>query len=341
MPVRADYPLLRHNTFGIPCRAKAFAEYDSPGELASLLASNRHKRILHIGQGSNLLFLHDTFDGLVLHSRIRSVHTERETDDEVCLRVGGGGVWDDFVRHAVNSGWSGAENLSFIPGEVGAAAVQNIGAYGAEACQLIESVECLHLASLRQRTFSADECRYGYRDSIFKQSERGQWAVLHVTYRLRKRFSPYLTHEGLRRETARRWGDDEASLTPRRMREAVGALRGGKLPDPTKLGNAGSFFKNPIVPRPHLDRLLSAYPDMPHYEAGNGWAKLPAAWLIERCGWKGRTLGSAAVYGKHPLVIVNAGKAKGEDILALCLAVSNDVEKAFGVALEPEVNLIA
>ncbi len=341
MLLHSNYSLLPHNTFGIPCQARIFAEYDSPEELVQLLAQHLHERILHIGGGSNLLFLCDEFHGMVLHSRIVSITPIGETYDEVMVRVGGGMVWDNFVQHAINSGWSGAENLSFIPGEVGASAVQNIGAYGAEACGIIESVDCVHLPSGRRQVFTREECNYGYRSSLFKSSsEQGQWAVVHVTFRLQKRFVPIITHEGLRREIARReWAEE--SLTPQQMREAVGAVRHGRLPDPAEFGNAGSFFKNPIVPRYQLANMLAVHPDMPHYDAEHGKAKLSAAWLIDRCGWKGRSMGSVAVYDKSPLVIVNTGGASSKDVLALCNAVKADVEKTFGVRLEPEVNFIS
>ncbi len=340
MTILKDYPLLRHNTFGIACEAERYAEYESEEELRQLLAE-RPKRVLHIGGGSNLLFLKPRFEGLVLHSGIRSVEVLSETESEVLVRVGGGYVWDDLVRLAIERGWHGLENLSLIPGEVGASAVQNIGAYGREAGEFIEEVECLSLETLESRTFSRRECAYAYRHSLFKTpGERGRWAVIRVSFRLSKRFAPMLDHGGLQRELRLR-GIAEASLTPSQLRSTVIDIRRSKLPDPKLTGNAGSFFKNPMVGRSLYERLHSEYPEMPHYAAPEGRVKLPAAWLIEQCGWKGKALGRAAVHDRQALVLVNLGGATGEEVLALCRAVQADVSKRFGIELEPEVNIIA
>ncbi|MCD8304669.1 MAG: UDP-N-acetylmuramate dehydrogenase [Prevotellaceae bacterium] len=340
MTILKDYPLLRHNTFGIACEAERYAEYGSEEELRQLLAE-RPKRVLHIGGGSNLLFLKPRFEGLVLHSGIRTVELLSETEGEALVRVGGGYVWDDLVSLAISRGWHGLENLSLIPGEAGAAAVQNIGAYGREAGDFIEEVEGLSLETLQSRTFSRSECAYSYRSSLFKTPrERGRWAVIRVTFRLSKRFAPRLDHGGLQRELRLR-GIAEASLTPEGLRSLVIEIRRSKLPDAAVTGNAGSFFKNPVVGRAQFERLRSEYPELPHYEAEEGRVKLPAAWLIEQCGWKGRALGKAAVHSRQALVLVNLGGATGEEVLALCRAVQADVSKRFGIALEPEVNIIA
>lgn len=328
------------NTFGIPCEADCFAEYASEEELRSLLSVHRGIRLLHVGGGSNLLFLHPRFNGVVLHNAIRSLQVLEEGADQVLLRVGGGLVWDDFVAACLSRGWYGLENLSLIPGEVGASAVQNVGAYGAEAGEFIEAVECLNLRTLQPRHFTHDECQYGYRHSLFKtDGHRGQWAVLYVHYRLSRHFTPRLDYGGIRLELERRHVD-VGSLTASQLRETIISIREHKLPDPRRQGSAGSFFKNPVVPRARYEALAARFPDMPHYDVGTDEVKIPAGWLIEQCGWKGRSLGQAAVHERQALVLVNLGHATGQDILALCQAIQHDVSLRFGIQLQPEVNFI-
>lgn len=340
MRYETDHSLLPHNTFGIPCTAAAFAEYACEDELRHLLAQP-HGRLLHIGSGSNLLFLKARFEGLVLHSAIRTLEVVDEGPEEVRLRVGSGWDWDTFVAHTLDRGWYGLENLSLIPGEVGASAVQNVGAYGAEAGEFIDRVEALHLQTLERRTFSQADCDYAYRHSFFKRpEEQGRWAVLYVTYRLSKRFLPRLDYGGIRSELER-LSLSVRSLTAGQLREAVISIRRHKLPDPKEQGSAGSFFKNPIVPRAQYEALAAEQPSMPHYEVDARRVKIPAGWLIEQCGWKGRTLGAAGVHPHQALVLVNLGTACGADVLALCQAIQTDVKARFGIALEPEVNFIA
>ncbi len=333
--------LLQHNTFGIDCQADAYGEYESLDELCLLIRRHQGGRVLHIGRGSNLLFLCERFPGLVLHNSMCDVDILSQRADSVRVRVGGGMVWDEFVQHAIAEGWHGLENLSFIPGEVGAAAVQNIGAYGTEVCQSVECVECVHLSTGYRRDFSVSECNYAYRSSLFKEpQQQGQWAVLSVIFKLERRFSPVLRYQGLRSYLAAQ-GITEEKLTAGQVRTTIGELRSSKLPDPAVLGNAGSFFKNPIVSLGTKEKLLSAYPDIPFIELPDDSAKIPAAWLIEKCGWKGRQLGRAAVYDRQPLVLVNCGGAIGEDIRALSEAICANVEERFSVRLEPEVQFVS
>ena len=339
MRYETDYSLLSHNTFGIPCTAAVFAEYTGEEELRQLLAS-RPERLLHIGSGSNLLFLKPRFEGLVLHSVIRTLEVVVEEGDEVLLRVGAGWDWDTFVAHTLTQGWYGLENLSLIPGEVGASAVQNVGAYGAEAGEFIHSVEAIHLHTLERRTFSPKDCDYAYRHSFFKRpAEQGCWAVLYVTYRLSTCFRPRLDYGGIRSELERLNLPVEG-LTAQQLRQAVVSIRRHKLPDPKEQGSAGSFFKNPIVPRTQYEALAAEHPLMPYYDMDAQRVKIPAGWLIEQCGWKGRTLGTAGVHPRQALVLVNLGEACGSDVLALCRAIQGDVRSRFGIALEPEVNFI-
>ncbi len=322
-----------HNTFGIKAYANRYVEYSSCDELQSIVPTLQGSPCLHIGAGSNLLFTKD-FDGTILHSRIKSIEVVSSDDAHVLLRVGAGVVWDDFVDYTVRHGWSGAENLSLIPGEVGASAVQNIGAYGVEAKDLIEQVECVGLKDGSLRTFSNDECHYSYRRSIFKEELKGQYAVTYVTYRLSKVFTPQLDYGNIRSRFS-----SLSCITPKDVRSVIIDIRRNKLPDTDVLGNAGSFFMNPIVSESKYKSLAASYPDIPSYKAVNG-VKIPAAWLIEQCGWKGRTMGHAGVYEKQALILVNLGGATGVEIVDLCNAIRRDVMDKFDIDIQPEVNII-
>lgn len=294
---------------------------------------------LHIGGGSNLLFRND-YSGTVLHSGLRGI-TYHTDGTDVLLRAAAGEVWDDVVAYAVSHGWSGMENLSAIPGEVGASAVQNIGAYGVEAKDLIVKVEAVEVATGQCCQFTNAECHYGYRQSIFKQEWRGRYIITAVTYRLSSAFIPRLDYGNIRAELERTYGADyEKQLTPDVLRQVVTAIRKAKLPDPAELGNAGSFFMNPVVGRPLFEVLLEDWPDMPYYELDEDRVKLSAGWMIDRCGWKGRTLGRAGVYDRQALILVNHGGATGDEIIALSDAVRADVKMKFGVDIHPEVNII-
>ena len=335
MRIENNYNLLRHNTFGIEVHCRKFVEYTSADELRTILGQ---RPLLHIGGGSNLLFLGD-YEGTVLHSAIQTLEHSTQGDD-VLLRVGSGMVWDDLVAQSIAHGWYGLENLSLIPGEVGASAVQNIGAYGSEAKDYITQVECMNLETGQLRTFSNEECHYGYRRSIFKTpEERGHWAVLYVHYRLSLTFTPRLDYGGIRLQLQQR-GIPAETVTASQLRQTIIDIRQGKLPDPKVQGNAGSFFMNPVVPREKYEALARLYPDMPHYDAPDGGVKIPAGWMIEQCGWKGRSLGRAGVHDKQALVLVNRGSATGTEIVELCRAIQHDVKERFGVCIYPEVNIV-
>lgn len=322
------------NTFGIEATANRLLEYASEEELLQLIRSGSvTEPYLHVGAGSNLLFTKD-YEGTVLHSLIQGIEVVRQDDDSVDVRVGAGVCWDSFVDYCVEQGWYGAENLSLIPGEVGASAVQNIGAYGVEAKDLILAVEAISREG-EQRLFSADECAYAYRDSLFKRPDMKRWFITRVHYRL-SRCEHFTLDYGAIRQTLASF----PSVTLKHVRQSIISIRRAKLPDPAQLGNAGSFFMNPIVARETFDPLLGQYPSMPHYLLEDGRVKIPAGWLIEQCGWKGRSLGRAAVYDKQALVLVNLGGATGADIVALSDAVCRDVYRKFGISIHPEVNLI-
>lgn len=332
-----DFALLAYNTFAMDVRAAAFVEYATVEELCQLLSSElfvqyRH-HFIHIGAGSNLLFMGD-YDGLVLHSAVKDLSIVDETSEEVLVRVGSGYVWDDFVGYCVAHGWAGVENLSAIPGEVGASAVQNIGAYGVEVCDVIERVEAVGLDG-QARVFAKSECEYGYRDSVFKRDLRGQYIVTHVVYRLHKSPTYKLDYGDLRSRVEAMGAPSLAAV-----RTAVTAIRDSKLPDPKVLGNAGSFFTNPVIPRVQYEALQAEYPDMPSYTIDEEHVKVPAGWLIERTGWKGRSLGNAAVHNRQALVLVNKGGATGREVSELAQHVCDDIFAKYGIRITPEVNYI-
>lgn len=329
-----DYSLLSHNTFGMDVKARRYVEYESEEELCGLIPTLRGK-VLHMGGGSNLLFRGD-FDGTVLHSAIGGIRVveEEPADGGVTVRVGAGVVWDDFVAWAVGRGLGGVENLSLIPGEVGASAVQNIGAYGAEAKDVIVRVEAVGLATGARRCFAVEECGYAYRQSIFKNRLKGQYAITYVTYRLQKRPVLKLDYGNIRAALG-----DKADVTVADVRQAIIDIRNAKLPDPKVVGNAGSFFMNPVVSREKFLAIQKDYPQMPFYEVDGG-VKIPAGWMIEQCGWKGRSLGRAGVHPRQALVLVNLGGATSDEIVRLCDTICRDVKTRFGIDIHPEVNFI-
>ena len=331
------FPLKDHHTFGMDVCASLFVEYDTVDELREFIASDdfaRHRdHYLHIGAGSNLLFGGD-YAGLVMHSAIRDLAVVAEDVDSVLVRVGSGYVWDDFVAYCVAHGWAGVENLSAIPGEVGASAVQNIGAYGVEVCDVIERVETLALDGT-PRTFLCSECEYGYRDSVFKRNLRGEYIVTHVVYRLAKSPTYKLDYGDLR---ARVEACGEPTLET--VRQAVTVIRDSKLPNPKVMGNAGSFFTNPVITLAHYEKLKVEHPDMPSYRVDEERVKVPAGWLIEHSGWKGRALGRAAVHDRQALVLVNKGGATGAEVMELARCICEDIYTKYAIRIVPEVNYV-
>ena len=337
-----DYSLLNHNTFGMDVKAKRYVEYDNEEELKAIIPTLSGE-VLHIGGGSNLLFKGD-FDGTVLHSAIKGIEELSGTQlstfnfqlstSEMLVRVGAGEVWDDFVAWAVDHGYGGVENLSLIPGEVGASAVQNIGAYGVEAKDVIALVEAMDLSNGQKRVFRTEECCYAYRQSIFKNELKGKYAITYVTYRLQKQPMLKLEYGNIRAVLG-----DREEVTVADVRQAIIDIRNAKLPDPKVQGNAGSFFMNPVVSREKFLSIQKDYPQMPFYEVEGG-VKIPAGWMIDQCGWKGKSLGRAAVHDKQALVLVNLGGASSEEIITLCNTICKDVYDKFGIDIHPEVNLI-
>lgn len=334
MKIGQDYSLERFNTFHLKIKTRWFIEYEHEKELVKILKNEKFRDLpfLHIGSGSNLLFLND-FDGVVLHSAIKGIELINETDDVVYVRVGAAEIWDDVVTYAVNKGWGGIENLSLIPGETGAAAVQNIGAYGVEIKNVIEKVETISTVSRKKLTFSNAGCKYDYRTSFFK--DKPTCIITYVTLRLQKNPVFNLEYGNLKEIV-----DANKPVTLHKVREAVVAIRRKKLPDPNETGNAGSFFMNPVVTPEKLAQLKKDDPAIPYYPAANGFVKLSAGWLIEQCGLKGKRFGQIGVYEHQALVIVNYGGATGNEIARLADHIRETVYQRFSVWLVPEVKYI-
>ena len=337
-----NYSLKEHNTFGIDAKCRRFIEFeddDEAVEVAKILRESATPYII-IGGGSNLLLTKD-FDGIVVRSGIKGHYFEESGDgsQETVVRMtcGSGEVWDDMVATSIKAGYYGMENLSLIPGDVGASAVQNIGAYGMEAKDLIVSVEAVEIATGQVMTISGKDCGYGYRQSKFKQEWKNRYLITHVTYQLSTSFQPHLDYGNIRQELEKK-GITEP--TAQQVRDIIIDVRNAKLPDPKVMGNAGSFFMNPIVTRQKYEHLAAQYPMMPHYEVDGSYEKIPAGWMIEQCGWKGKSLGRAGVHNKQALVLVNRGGATGAEIVALCDAIRKDVKNKFGIDIHPEVNIV-
>ena len=331
------FDLSKHNTFGIHASCKRFVEIDTAEEAAAFFPSlhDTDQPLLIIGGGSNLLLTAD-FPGTVVRSAIKGISAE-ERDGEVWLRCGSGETWDDVVALCVQRGWYGAENLSLIPGDVGASAVQNIGAYGTEVKDIVERIEAVDISTGERVQIPASECQYGYRDSRFKHEWHQRFFITAVTYRLSLSFEPRLDYGNIREMLSQ---EGITQPTAAQLRQVIIDIRNAKLPDTKVEGNAGSFFVNPVVSREKYEQLAAKYPGMPHYMIDDCHEKVPAGWLIEQCGWKGRTLGRAGVHHRQALVLVNKGGATGEEVLRLCETVKADVRRKFGIEIHSEVNII-
>ena len=335
MVIEQNYSLENHNTFHIPVKTRWFIEYDNEEELNRILRDEFFQECIsiHIGEGSNLLFIND-FDGIILHSCIKGISIIEDSLESVLLRVGAAEHWDDVVDYAVAQGWGGIENLSYIPGETGAAAVQNIGAYGAEIKDVVETVETYNQLTYEKRVFTNEECCYGYRHSFFKEAGHDPYIVTYVNIRLQK-IPQYKLDYGNLTEMLK--GNE---ITLQSIREAVIEIRRSKLPDPQDLGNAGSFFMNPVIQQTQFNDLKEKYPEVPSYAVAEGFVKIPAGWLIEKCGIKGVSDGNVGVYEKQALIIVNHGGATGDEVATFAGKIINTVKEKFGIALIPEVKYI-
>ncbi len=338
MNIEKEVSLRKYNTFGIDAQTDWLIHYDSLADLKKLVSDEYFQecRYLHIGEGSNLLFLAN-FHGIVLHSELISEEVLAENDTTIDLLVGAGLNWDKFVADMCARGFYGLENLSLIPGQVGSSAIQNIGAYGTEVESFIQAVHTLHRRTGEERIFTHSECQYSYRHSIFKETEFADYIVTHVHFRLNKQAEVCLNYKDLQAY----FEEHRLELTPQNLRSAVIAIREAKLPKTEELGNAGSFFMNPIVSRERADELLKAYPNAPHYPADKGQVKLAAGWLIDQCGLKGYRKGNVGVYERQALVLINYGGATGQDVANLAIEIQEAVKAKFGVELQAEVRYIS
>jgi UDP-N-acetylmuramate dehydrogenase len=338
MKIYSDVPLKKYNTFGLNYAADCFIHIRNEKEAASVFnGSLSWKRpLLIVGGGSNLLFTGD-FKGTILYPDLRGIKTEEKDNEKGCVIVsaGAGVNWDSFVEWTVNNGFGGLENLSLIPGKVGATPVQNIGAYGVEVNDLIIKVKTINTNDGSTRFFTNQECEFGYRNSIFKNSAKGKYLVTRVYYCLKIRPLLSLSYESLKEEVNKLGGE-----TLKNVRQAVINIRRRKLPDPEIIGNAGSFFKNSVVENSLAEHLKKEYPDMPLYEDKTGYKKLASGWLIDRCGWKGKRIGDAGVHDKQALVLINYGNATGKQIYELSEEIRKSVFQKFGVDMEREAEVI-
>lgn len=331
--IEKDYSLKQHNTFGIDAKCAQFVEYSSETEakeVAELLRTSRVPYII-IGGGSNLLLTRD-YEGTVVHSACKGIRCDGDR-----LICGSGEVFDDVVAQSIDMGLYGAENLSLIPGDVGASAVQNIGAYGAEAKDLIRSIRAIEIETGNVCIIENADCEYSYRQSRFKKDWKNKYLILSVEYQFSEVFKPRLDYGNIRSELEK---EGICDPTAQQLRETIIRIREAKLPDPKVLGNAGSFFMNPIVPRAKYNELAAQYEGMPHYDIDAASVKIPAGWMIDQCGWKGKSMGRAGVHNKQALVLVNRGGATGQEVVALCQQIQADVKKRFGIDIYPEVNVI-
>lgn len=340
MEVLENISLKKYNTFGIDASAAYFCNFTTVEEAKELLAfkktGNEKGETLVLGGGSNILFTKN-FNGLVLKNEIGGIEKVREDDEYVYVKAGAGVNWHSLVLYCIESKWAGVENLSLIPGNVGASPMQNIGAYGVEIKDVFHELEALHIGDGNVVQFNLNDCAFGYRESVFKRKYKHQFIIASVTYRLSKK-SKFNTSYGAIEQELERMGVTELSIGV--ISDAVINIRSSKLPNPAEIGNAGSFFKNPEVGKSLFEKLKTQYPNIVGYALENGHVKLAAGWLIEQCGWKGYRRGDAGCHAKQALVLVNYGNAKGEEILCLSTEIIQSVKEKFGVKLEREVNIV-
>jgi len=334
--IHRHHHLKKLNSFGLDSEAACYARPEDLESLVSVLEHNHRGQLplLVLGEGSNILF-RNNFDGLVIQPGMKGIEVVHENGEELIVKVGASENWDSWVNYATEQGWYGLENLSLIPGSVGASPVQNIGAYGVELKDRFEWLEAWDIPLNRHLRLEHNECRFGYRSSIFKEEGKGRYIITHVAFRLSRKPRLHLEYGNVKAELSRANGS-----TPMDLRNVIIAIRSSKLPDPAQYGNAGSFFKNPIVDRTIFNCIRVEYPEVPSYPDSGNQVKIPAAWLIEKCGWKGKRVGNVGTWPAQPLVIVNYGGASGQEIYDFSENILEDVERTFGVTLEREVNVI-
>lgn len=338
MIVQKDVQLKPYNTFGIEATAKYFVEVSSIEQLKEILQNTDYQSTnrLILGGGSNVLLTKD-FEGLVIKIAIKGFEVTQQNEDNIWIKAGAGVVWHDLVMHCVNQNYAGMENLSLIPGTVGAAPMQNIGAYGIEIKEVFEELQALEIATGEVRTFDNDACNFGYRESIFKHEAKGKYIILNVTFKLSKKPTFHVEY-GAIKDTLAEMRITEMSI--KAISDAVIHIRQSKLPNPAEVGNAGSFFKNPEIPNTQFEALKARFPTIPSYPVSETTTKVPAGWLIEQAGWKGQRFGNVGVHAKQALVLVNYGGGKGEEIKDLSQKIQASVKEKFGIQLSAEVNFI-
>ena len=337
--MKTNVNLRPYNSFGFDAIAKYFVEINTIDDLQTLIQSGalqQHKTLILSG-GNNVLFQNDFFDGLVVHINTKGIEILREDGNEVVVRAQAGEDWPEFVRFCVDKGWHGIESLAHIPGKVGAAPVQNIGAYGMELKDSFLQCEAINMATGETKVFNKAECHFGYRESIFKGELKGRYVITTVDFLLKKEAPLHLEYGNIKAYLEQN-GIENPTL--QQLHDAICAIRDAKLPDVKQIGSAGSFFKNPIIEREQFEALLKEYPTMPHYDEPNGKVKVPAGWLIEQAGWKGWRNEHVGVYEKQALVLVHYGGGKGQDIVELAYKIQDSVEAKFGIRINPEVNFI-
>lgn len=330
-----NHSLKSENTFGIDIKCRYFIEVDSVEQLKSVLKEKVSPSIFILGGGSNILFTQD-YPGLVIKINIKGKQVEKVEGKHVFVKVQAGESWHEFVLWTIENGWGGLENLSLIPGSCGAAPMQNIGAYGVEIKDVFVRLEALHRDSLEVHTFNHESCHFGYRESVFKRELKDQYIIISIVYRLHSE-PKFNTSYGAIEEELDKMGVVEKSL--KSVSDAVIAIRQSKLPNPKEIGNSGSFFKNPVISKEAFERLAKEYPAMPYYKVEEDY-KIPAGWLIEQCGWKGKVVGNTGSHAKQALVLVNYGHATGAEVIALARAIQASVKEKFDIEIEMEVNIV-
>jgi UDP-N-acetylmuramate dehydrogenase len=335
--IQSNVNLLAYNTFGIGVHAKHFARFERVDELKSILKNCHNEEILILGGGSNILFTKD-FNGIVLKNEIKGFTIIEENENDVIVESGAGENWHQFVLKCIDHNFCGLENLSLIPGSVGASPMQNIGAYGVEIKDVFEKLQAYHIPTGEVHEFKHSDCEFGYRESVFKRKFKDQYVILNVSFKLSKKSTINSSYGAIENELDKM---GISNPTIRNISDAVIAIRSSKLPDPKIIGNAGSFFKNPVVSKSALLEIQKSYPEVPFYtNENNEQVKLPAGWLIEKAGWKGKRFNNFGVHKMQALVLVNYGEAKGTQILDLSEQIIKDISEKFGVTLEREVNIL-
>lgn len=335
--IKSDVSLKAFNTFGIDVSANFFTEVSNEDHVRAVIESNEFKsnENLILGGGSNVLFTKN-FDGIVIKNNLQGIEVIEESDDHVLVKVGGGVIWHEFVLHSINQGWNGIENLSLIPGNVGASPMQNIGAYGVEIKDIFEELEAINIHTGEIDYFNNEACEFGYRESVFKRKLKGQYLISRVTYRLSKKGHFNTSYGAIDQQLE---AMNVTNLTSKSISEAVVAIRQSKLPDPKEIGNSGSFFKNPVVTNKAFTQLKEKFPEAVGYAVGESNTKLAAGWLIDQAGWKGKTIDNYGVHKNQALVLVNYGGATGKEIYNLSEEILISIREKFNVELEREVNI--